>query len=92
MNSAVGDHRNANPDAAEKQLVEFAAKHKIKNVPLSIFDGVAGPPKYKIAKGAEVTVMMWRRTSVKVNYAFAKGKLNKKAVTAIVKDTAKILD
>ena len=79
-------------DAAEPQLKEFAKKHGIKNVPLTIFDGIAGPPKYKIAKGAEVTVMLWRKKDVKVNHAFAKGKLKAANVKTIGKDTAKILE
>lgn len=80
------------PDAAEGKLQAFAKKHNIKNVPLTIFDGVAGPPRYKIAKGADVTVMLWKRTAVKANHTFAKGKLDKKGIEAVVKSTAKILN
>ena len=79
------------PDATETKLKELAKKHSIKNVPLTLFDGVAGPPRYKIAKGADVTVMMWQRASVKSNHAFATGKLDKKGIDAVVKSTAKIL-
>ena len=39
------------PDAVESKLKDLAIKHKIKNIPLTIFDGIAGPPKYKIAEG-----------------------------------------
>ena len=74
------------PDAAEKELEEFTEKHKIKNIPLTIFDGVTGPPNYHIAKDAEVTVMMWKGQEVKVNQAFASGKLDKKAVRKLLKD------
>lgn len=80
-------------DAAEKKLVVFAKKHGIKNVPLTVFDGIAGPPDYKIAKDAEVTVMLWRGNdkTVKANHAFRKGKLKAADVKAIGKSTAKIL-
>ena len=78
-------------DADEAKLKELAKKHKIKATPLTVFEGIAGPPSYKIAKDADVTVLMWDRRKVKVNYAFGKDGLNKKAVKAIVKDTAKIL-
>ncbi|MCH7990340.1 MAG: hypothetical protein IID46_14460, partial [Planctomycetes bacterium] len=57
---------------------------------LTIFDGIAGPPKYKIAEGADVTVLMWRGQTVKVNHALAK--LNKKTIKKILSDTDKILD
>ncbi len=79
------------PDAAEPKLKEFAKKHKIKNTPLTVFDGVAGPRNYKIAKDADVTVLMWSRQKVKVNHAFRKGILNKVSIKKIVADTAKIL-
>ena len=80
------------PDAAEKKLKEFAVKHKIKNIPLTVFDGAAGPGGYKIAKDVDVTIMMWRRVTVKVNHAFKKSSaLDKKARKEVVKNTSKIL-
>ena len=80
------------PDAAEPQLKELAEKKEIENTPLTVFDGVAGPERYKIAEDADVTVMMWVGMKVKVNYAFKKGKLDKAAIAKIVKDTSKILE
>lgn len=79
------------PDAAEPKLKELAEKHKIEKTPLTVFEGQAGPAEYKIAKDADVTVMMWLERDVKVNYVFEKGKLDKAAIEKIVKDTAKIL-
>ena len=73
------------PDAAEKDLEDFAKKHKIKNIPLTVFDGLTGPPSYKIAKDAEVTIMMWQEQEVKVNQAFASKKLDEKAVRKVLK-------
>jgi len=80
------------PDAAEAKLEKFAKDNGIKNIPLTTFDGVSGPPKYKVAQGADVTVMMWLKRNVKVNHAFAKGKLNSKSIKAVVADTSKILN
>ena len=80
------------PDAAESELKAFAEKHGIKNIPLTIFDGSAGPENYKIAKEADVTVNLWVGQTSKANYAFAKGKLDKDSIAAIVADTSKILD
>jgi hypothetical protein len=79
------------PDAVEPKLKELAEKHKIEKTPLTVFDGVAGPPNYSIAKDADVTIMMWVDGRVKVNHVFEKGKLDKTAVEQIMKDTAKIL-
>jgi hypothetical protein len=80
------------PDKAEPQLKALADKNNITHVPLTIFDGPKGPPAYKLSGDAEVTVLMWVRSDVKVNHAFADGQLDTKAIEAIVKDTNKILD
>jgi len=79
------------PDADSAKLKALAKKHKIKNVPLTIFDGIAGPPSYKINKGAEVTVLMWTKAKIKVNRGFAKGELTKKTVKSVVADAGKVL-
>jgi hypothetical protein len=79
------------PDAVEPKLVALAEKSKIEKTPLTIVEGVTGPPTYKLAKEAEVTVMMWVEQEVKVNQAFAKGKLDKKSVDELVAETKKIL-
>ena len=79
------------PDGDEAKLKEFAKKNGIKNVPLTLFDGEAGPPNYKISRDAEVTVHLWKGQSVSANHAFAKGELKSDAIQQIVADTGKIL-
>ena len=79
------------PDADEAKLKKLAKKHGIKTTPLTVFEGIAGPPNYKIAKDADVTVLLWESQKVKVNHAFRKDGLDKKSVAAIVADTGKIL-
>jgi hypothetical protein len=61
-------------------------------VPLTIFDGTMGPLDYKLSDKADVTVLMWTKSDVKVNHAFAPGKLDAASISAILKDTSKILD
>lgn len=79
-------------DRIAPQLEELAKKNNIKNVPLTIFDGDAGPSDYKLAKDADVTVMMWNNSEVKANKALAKGQLNADAIKTIIGDTQKILN
>ena len=81
-----------NPDADEAKVKAFAEKHGIKNLPLTLFDGVAGPPKYNLAKEADVTVHLWVKQEVKAKHAFGKGGLTASAVKQVVADTAKILE
>ena len=79
------------PDADEKKLKSLAKKENIKNVPLTVFEGVSGPQPYKVAKDAEVTIMMWTKQTVKVNHAFRAGELKKASIDKIVADTSVIL-
>ena len=80
------------PDQAEEDLKAFAKKHKIENMPLTYFDGVAGPANYKIAKDAEVTVNLWIKLKSKANHVFEKDQLKKANIDEILKDTDKILN
>lgn len=80
------------PDAAESKLSEVAKKNGIKNVPLTVYDGSAGPDSYKIAKDADVTVMMWSESDVKVNHAYGKGELKAAQVKKVSSETTKILE
>ncbi len=79
------------PDADEAKLTKLAEEKKIKNVPLTMFDGITGPPAYKISEDAAVNVMMWVESDVKSNVAFTKAALSKKERQNILKETAKIL-
>jgi hypothetical protein len=78
-------------DKATKDLEKLAAKESLKNVPLTIVEGPAGPPEYKIAKEADVTVLGWNGP-VKFNHAFKKGEIAKKDIETIVADVRKLAD
>lgn len=80
------------PDKDEAKLKEIAKKEGLKNVPLTVFDGVAGPEGYKIAEKANLTVTMWVESNVKVSHAFAKGEFKASNAKAVVEDTKKILN
>jgi len=79
-------------DGGAKQLSKLAADKKIANVPLTVFDGTAGPESYKISKDAAVNVMMWNKMTVQVNEAFGAGKLTKDDASKIAGETKKILE
>src|SRR5262249_24456907 len=72
-------------------LEALAAKEKIKTTILGIFEDRAGPPRYKLAKEAVVTVILYVRRKVAANHAFKQCELNAKAVDAVMADVPKIL-
>jgi hypothetical protein len=71
-------------------LRKLAASAAIKYTPLTIGPGPDGPPAYQISKDADVTILMWRRGTVRANRAY-KGELTNEDINAIVSDIPKIL-
>ena len=78
--------------AAAPKLEQAASKNSIKNVPLTAFDGTSGPKAYKISDKAQVTVMMWVDSEVKVSKGYGKGELNDAAIKQLLADTKQILE
>jgi hypothetical protein len=70
-------------DAMEKKLKELAEKEGLKKVVLAI-ESPSGPPNYKLAKDAEVTVLLYEHKKVKKNFAFEKGKLTDNEADTVV--------
>ena len=75
----------------EDQLKALSEKADLKKTVLTI-DNPSGPAGYKVAKEADVTVVLYNNRKVEVNHAFAKGKLDAKAVEQIISDLDKITD
>ena len=80
------------PDAQEAELKSTAKKQELKRTPLTVYDNSAGPAKYKISEQADITVMMWVDSEVKVNHAFKTAELNSESISKIVGDTKQILN
>jgi hypothetical protein len=77
-------------EGLEKKLKALAKKLDLKKTILTI-DNPAGPPGYRVAKGADVTVVLYVKKRVKVNHAFKKGELKDKDIKAILAAVPKIL-
>lgn len=80
-------------DKIAPKLEALAKKNGIKNVPLTIFDGEAGPSDYKISDKADVTVLLWNKHEVKANVSVAKGgKVDDKVIKSVIAGSEKILN
>jgi hypothetical protein len=71
------------------ELKALSKKAGIKNTPFTI-DNPSGPGAYKIAKEADVTVLLYNKHTVEANHAFRKGELTPQAIEMVVKDLSKI--
>jgi hypothetical protein len=103
IDEQVGQHQDAkmaafvvvlseDPEGQNDALKAVAAKQEIKNTPITTFDGLAGPDKYKISKDADITVMMWVDSKVKVNESMKASELTDAKIATLVKSTSKILN
>jgi uncharacterized lipoprotein YmbA len=70
------------PEEMETSLKSLAEKEGLKKVVLTI-DNPQGPPNYKIAKEADVTVVLYKGRKVTKTFAFEKGKLTEKEVAEL---------
>jgi hypothetical protein len=77
-------------EGLQKKLKELSAKLELKKIVLSI-DNVQGPPAYKVDKDADVTVVLYTKSNVKVNHVFKKGELKEADIEKIVGEVSKIL-
>jgi len=79
-------------EALETKAKELGEKNEIANVPFVVpVEFTDGPGDYGINPKAEVTVILAVGGKVVANHAFEAGKLNDKAVKAILADVPKIL-
>jgi hypothetical protein len=76
-------------EGLETRLKGLAKKQAIRNVSLAIMNP-AGPPKYNLAKMADVTILLYKRHKVVANHAFKKGDLTGAAVDAVIADVPKV--
>lgn len=80
------------PNKHEGMLREVAQKNRLRTLPLTVFEDAKGPPDYKIAADAEVTVLMWTGLQVQANHAFATGELNAAAIKKVIASLPTILE
>jgi hypothetical protein len=82
---------NNDQTSLDPKLVEWSKKNAIREVPLGVLEDIAGPPTYKIAKDADVTVLLYVKQKVVSNFAFRAGELTDAKVDEVLKEVPKIV-
>jgi len=72
-------------------VVKWGQTHGIRNVPLAVFEDPDGPPAYRIARDAEVTVLLSVKQKVVKNFSFRAGELNEQRVKEVLSALPSIL-
>jgi len=65
------------------ELGRWATKTGLKAVPVGVFDDPVGPPSYKLADDADVTIVLFENRKVIANFAFRAGELDEAAIRLI---------
>lgn len=73
-------------------LAKWAQDKGLKGVPVGAFEDADGPPAYKLAKDADVTVMLFVKERVVANFAFRAGELDDAAIETVLKSVPKLFD
>ncbi len=81
----LGEKGTDQETALEAAALEFARENQATGLAVSALGDPQGPPGYRIAADAEVTVLLYRDQKVVTNLAFRRGEWNGRAVDAILK-------
>lgn len=84
LDRAVADHAQAGLRAwitflsedqlgLDPKLVAWSQQLALRNVPLGVFEDADGPPSYRLARDADVTVLLFVKHKVIANFAFRAG-------------------
>ncbi|MGL4550656.1 MAG: hypothetical protein ACRC33_05675 [Gemmataceae bacterium] len=102
LDRAVGEHKKDELRSwltllAEDQskldgaIVAWAREHRLKAVPVGVFEDVEGPPSYRLHRDADVTVLLAVKQKVVVNVAFRAGELTDAKVDEVIAGLKKVL-
>jgi hypothetical protein len=72
-------------------VVEWGKKQAVRSVPLGVFEDAGGPPTYKLARDADVTVLLYVKQKVVANFAFRAGELNDARAAEVLKAVPRIV-
>jgi hypothetical protein len=71
-------------------LGRWATQAGLKSVPVGVFDDPVGPPSFKLATDADVTILIFENRKVLANLAFRKGELDAAAVKKVATELARL--
>jgi hypothetical protein len=96
LDRALGEHKGAelrgwitfladDHTSLDQKVVQWGQKHAVGALPLAVFEDVVGPPSYRLARDADVTVLMSVKQKVVANFAFRAGELTDVRVAEVMK-------
>jgi hypothetical protein len=71
-------------------LAKWSKQAGLKAIPVGVFDDPVGPPTYRLAADADVTVLVFSNRKVIANHAFRTGELDDAAVARLAAEVRKL--
>ena len=78
------------PTADLDGLAKWSQKQGLKAVPVGAFEDADGPPAYRLAADADVTVVLFVKRKIVARFAFKPGELTPSAVDEVAKALPKL--
>jgi hypothetical protein len=102
LDKALAEHKGAElrgwitilaPDQAkvDADVVKWGRQHALAKLPLAVFEDVVGPPSYRIAADADVTILLSVKQKVVANFAFRAGELSDARAAEVIKTLPQIV-
>jgi hypothetical protein len=69
----------------EDRIVKWGRTHGLHGIDLGVFEDADGPPSYKLAREADVTVILYVKRKVVADFAFRDGELTEERIAEVLK-------
>ena len=103
LDKAVADHKavelrswvtflSDDSKDVEDRVVKWGRTHGLRGIDLGIFEDADGPPSYKLAREADVTVILYVKRKVVADFAFRVNELTDERIAEVLKAVPGLLD
>jgi hypothetical protein len=75
---------NNNQPECDAKVIDWGKRFAIRSIPLGVFESADGPPSYRLAREADVTVLLFVKKKVMANYAFRTGELTEARLAEVL--------
>jgi hypothetical protein len=75
----------------DPKVVQWGQKHATGDLPLAVFEDIDGPPSYRIARDADVTILLSTHQRVVANFAFRAGELTEGRIGEVLRAMPQVL-
>jgi hypothetical protein len=76
----------------EDKIVKWGRTHGLRGIDLGIFEDADGPPSYKLARDADVTVILYVKRKVVADFAFRVDELTDERIAEVLKTVPGLIE